>query len=63
MVGALAAASLDAARGGGPAALPSDVGWWLITACGLLVVGLAFFSTTARANESAVRVAAATATS
>ncbi len=61
IVGALAAASLDAARGGGPAALPSDVGWWLITACGLLVVGLAFFSTTARANESAVRVAAATA--
>jgi EmrB/QacA subfamily drug resistance transporter len=62
IVGALAASSLNAARAGHPAALPSDIGWWLITGCGLLVIALGVLSTTGRANASADRVAAATAT-
>ncbi|HEY5196753.1 MAG TPA: MFS transporter [Solirubrobacteraceae bacterium] len=61
IVGALAASSLNASHAGRPAALPSDVGWWLITACGVLVVAIGLLSTTGRANASAAAVATATA--
>ncbi|HEX3875229.1 MAG TPA: MFS transporter [Solirubrobacteraceae bacterium] len=61
IVGALAASSVNATHSGRPAALPSDIGWWLITGCGLLVLVLGVLSTTDRANETAARVAAAAA--
>jgi EmrB/QacA subfamily drug resistance transporter len=35
----------------------SHVGWWLVSACGLIIVALGFASTTRRANVSAKRVA------
>jgi EmrB/QacA subfamily drug resistance transporter len=61
IVGALAASSVDATHTGSPGGMPSDVGWWLITACGSVVIVLSVLSTTKRATASAVRVAAATA--
>jgi EmrB/QacA subfamily drug resistance transporter len=61
IVGALAATSLNAAHVGRRATLPSDVGWWLIAGCGVLVIGLGLLSTTEHANDTAARVAAASA--
>jgi EmrB/QacA subfamily drug resistance transporter len=59
IVGALAASSVNAAQAGRRAAMPSDIGWWLITGCGVTILVLAIISTTRRAIASAARVAAA----
>ncbi len=40
-------------------AAASHVGWWVITACGLVVLVLGYFSSSARARASAAQVSAA----
>jgi EmrB/QacA subfamily drug resistance transporter len=47
--------------GGGSIAAASHPGWWICVACGLVVVAMAFISTTERALNSARLVEAATA--
>ena len=59
IIGSIVVSSQDA--GGGSIAAASHVGWWICVACGLVVVAMAFISTTARALNTARLVEAATA--
>jgi hypothetical protein len=59
IIGSIVVSSRDA--GGGSIAAASHPGWWICVACGLVVVAMAFISTTERALNSARLVEAATA--
>jgi EmrB/QacA subfamily drug resistance transporter len=59
IIGSIVVSSRGA--GGGSIAAASHPGWWISVACGLVVVVMAFVSTTARALDSARLVEAATA--
>ena len=59
IIGSIVVSSQDA--GGGSIAAASHLGWWICVACGLVVVAMAFISTTERALNSARLVEAATA--
>jgi MFS family permease len=51
IIGSIVVSSRDA--GGGSIAAASHPGWWICVACGLVVVAMAFISTTERALNSA----------
>ena len=59
IIGSIVVSSREA--GGGSIAAASHPGWWICVACGLVVVAMAFISTTERALNSARLVEAATA--
>ena len=53
VAGAIAAAG--AASVGPDFVASSHIAWWLVVGCGVAIVALGLFSTTSRANESAMR--------
>ena len=57
IIGSIVVSSQDA--GGGSIAAASHAGWWICVACGLVVVAMAFITTTERALNSARLVEAA----
>jgi EmrB/QacA subfamily drug resistance transporter len=57
IIGSIVVSSRDA--GGGSIAAASHTGWWICVACGLVVIAMAFISTTERALNSARLVEAA----